>query len=119
MARFLEKELDSRIQRYLKIRKVLRIVELVGVIIVILISFLRKLSVSEVIFSLLAVPLLFECFIAIERWGVKSLIEAVENYLKEELEDENEQENLDYEFKRIILRKELKELEDLKRLVIF
>ena len=128
MSRFLEKELNSEIKKYLKIRKVLRIVEVVLVIVVVLTAVLVKPKISDAVFSLLAAFLIPECFIAIQRWGVNCLIKGVKNILECDLEKhsklsiENQEKLISHEFYKSmckILEKELEELEDMKRLVIF
>ncbi len=122
--------LDYDIQKYLKIRKVLRIVELVGLLVVVLTAIFIGPSILELIFSLLSVLVVPECFIAIQRWGTKSLIKDVLLFLNGELDKnlsmkeycENIEKNANtvkIGFYQYMLKKKIEEVENLKRLVIF
>lgn len=122
--------LDYDIQKYLKIRKVLRIVELVGLLVVVLTAIFIGPSILELIFSLLSVLVVPECFIAIQRWGTKSLIKDVLLFLNGELDKilsmkeycENIEKNANtvkIGFYQYMLEKKVEEVENLKRLVIF
>ena len=125
--------LDYDIQKYLKIRKVLRIVELVGLLVVVLTAIFIRPCIWELIFSLLSVLIIPECFVAIQRWGTKSLIKDVLLFLNGELDKylsmkeycENIEKNANtvkigfYQYICIKIEKKMEEVENLKRLVIF
>jgi len=133
MSEFLFKELDYDIWKYLKIRKVLRIVEFVGLLLVALSAVFIRPSIWEFIFSLLSVLIIPECFLAIQRWDTKSLIKEVLQFLNGELEEnlsmkeycENIEKNGNpvkigfYQYMCIIIEEKIEEVERLKRLVIF
>lgn len=122
--------LDYDIQKYLKIRKVLRIVELVGLLVVVLTAIFIGPSILELIFSLLSVLVVPECFIAVQRWGTKSLIKDVLLFLNGELDEilsmkeycENIEKNANtvkIGYYQYMIEKKIEEVENLKRLVIF
>ncbi len=127
MSEFLFDELGYDIQKYLRIRKVLRFVELVGLLVVILVAAFMRPSISELIFSLLSVLIVLECFIAIQRWVTRSLIGKVLLFLNDELKEICEQ---FYESDNPVmigyyqnvcndLKEKITKVEDLKRLVVF